>query len=228
MSHNANQQPTEAVEANQPPTEAVEASQPPTEAVETSAAVPTDLAWSQETAELTGSRDWRGMLRWAALVALLCSTVGAVVWFSTVLYRHEQQRPMAVVPTRTAVRPSAPPTTATVTVATAAPSSSPTAQPAPSAVPPSVAPAPTTKKRAHVFLYTTEEDQTMLSFLGEYVAVTNPAKVINLAHEYCRLLTQGKSTDQATSDVQAEGWGIDESTTNEITASAMRSYRDCY
>ncbi len=34
---------------------------PPTEAVETSAAVPTDLAWSheQDTTELTSRRDWR-------------------------------------------------------------------------------------------------------------------------------------------------------------------------
>jgi hypothetical protein len=122
-------------ETNQPPTEAVD--QPATDAVETAAAVPTDLAWSDESEGTErASRDWRGHLVWAALVALLCSTVGAVTWFSTVYYREQSHRPPVSMPnTNTAQKPTAP-ATVTVTPAPAAP----TAQLAPSTVPSSVAP----------------------------------------------------------------------------------------
>lgn len=117
---------------DQPITEAAS-----TEAVETSAAVPTDLAWSHEsdTTELP-RRDWRSALLWAALVALLCSMVGAVTWFSTVYYR-QSARP-TVPTTSAATRPPAPPTTATVTVIPAPAAVPPTNQPAPSTIAPAL------------------------------------------------------------------------------------------
>ncbi|MCV7402687.1 protein kinase [Mycobacterium fragae] len=83
-------------------------------------------------------------LVWAALVVLLCSIVGAVAWFSAMLYGAQSARPVPyTAPTTSTAQTSAaaaPPVTATVT---RAPSVIPsTTQPAPTVTPSSVAPAP--------------------------------------------------------------------------------------
>jgi serine/threonine-protein kinase len=86
----------------------------------------------------------RGRLVWAALVALLCSTVVAVAWFSAMLNREQSARPvLPTAPTTSAAQKptaAAPPVTVTVTPAPSV--ISPTAQPAPTVAPSSVAPAP--------------------------------------------------------------------------------------
>jgi serine/threonine protein kinase, bacterial len=86
----------------------------------------------------------RGRLVWAALVALLCSTVGAVAWFSAMPNREQSARPgLPTAPTTGAAQKptaAAPPVTVTVTPA---PSVTPSAaEPAPSVAPSSVAPTP--------------------------------------------------------------------------------------
>jgi Protein of unknown function (DUF732) len=167
--------------------------QPTTEAIETAAAVPTDLAWSREseTVELA-RRDWRGALRWAALVALLCSTVGAVVWFSLVLYHNhnQQQRPMAVLPTTTAVRPPAPPPPATVTVTPAPTVVPPTAQPAPSSVPSTP--------------WLTAADQDFLSILRKMrVGYPSPDYAIAHAHQVCSFRLNHPHDDAAAANYVA-------------------------
>jgi uncharacterized protein DUF732 len=93
-----------------------------TEVGDTIAATPADLAWSDESATAErSSRDWRGYLRWAAVVALLCSTVVAVVWFSAMLYRQQWSRPAVSTAPTTSATVARPPFTvappaATVTV----------------------------------------------------------------------------------------------------------------
>lgn len=64
----------------------------PTQAVHTTAS-PSEIeigsahAWSLDHGEEFGAESrWRGRLLWAGLVGLLCATVAAVVWFSTVFY----------------------------------------------------------------------------------------------------------------------------------------------
>jgi serine/threonine-protein kinase len=86
----------------------------------------------------------RGRLVWAALAAVLCSTVVAVAWFSAMLYREQSARPvLPTAPTTTAAeKPTAAPPPVTVTVTPAPSDISPTAQPAPPVAPSSVAPAP--------------------------------------------------------------------------------------
>jgi len=86
----------------------------------------------------------RRRLAWAALVALICSTVGAVAWFSATPNRDQSAQPMLpTAPTTSrAQKPTvaAPPVTVTVTPA---PSVTPSAgQPAPTVVSSSAAPTP--------------------------------------------------------------------------------------
>jgi serine/threonine protein kinase, bacterial len=82
----------------------------------------------------------RGRLVWAALVALLCSTVIAVAWFSATRYREQSARPAPTTSAAQQPTAAAPPVTVTVTPAPSV--ISPTAQPAPTVAPSSVTPAP--------------------------------------------------------------------------------------
>jgi serine/threonine-protein kinase len=70
---------------------------------------------------------------WAALVALLCSTVAAAAWFSAMRYREQSARP---------VLPTAPTTGAAQTPTGAAPPVAVTVTPASSAISPTARPAP--------------------------------------------------------------------------------------
>ncbi len=51
---------------------------------------------------------WRGRLLWAGLVGLLCATVAAVVWFSTVFYFEDRSTPKAGTPGRSSPTAQAP------------------------------------------------------------------------------------------------------------------------
>jgi serine/threonine protein kinase len=86
----------------------------------------------------------RGRLVWAAVVALVCSTVGAVAWFSAMVYRDQSARSVLPTAPTSSVAPkptaAAPPVTVTVTPPLAP--SSPTATAEPSMVPSSAAPTP--------------------------------------------------------------------------------------
>lgn len=156
---------------------------------------PADLAWSQEseTVELR-RRDWRGVLLWAALVALLCSTVGAVLVFSSVLYRSQFSRPVQSPPTSAAVRPSAPPTTATVTVTPAAPVSPSTTQPAPS----TVVPAP----------LSATDQQFLLSLRGAGISYPSADYAISHAHGVCDYMAThgGRAADGTAYVERTTGW----------------------
>jgi Protein of unknown function (DUF732) len=80
-------------------------------------------AWSLDDGDeprTEGEGNWRSWLMWAGLVALVCATVAAAVWFSMTFYFEEWARPSA----------------------SASVSSPPAAAPAPKPPPPSAAPAP--------------------------------------------------------------------------------------
>jgi serine/threonine protein kinase, bacterial len=104
-----------------------------TQAVET-AATPSENeiesahAWSLDHGEEPGVESkWRSRLLWAGLVGLLCATVAAVVWFSTVFYfqgrsTSKTATPGTSVPTAQAPIPaSAPPTPPSPSAATPPP-----------------------------------------------------------------------------------------------------------
>lgn len=71
-------------------------------------------AWSLDHGEESGVESrWPSRLRWAGLVALLCATVAAVVWFSMVFYIHGGLTPkptaqLAPPPSPTALVPPTP------------------------------------------------------------------------------------------------------------------------
>ena len=57
--------------------------------------------------------------------------------------------------------------------------------------------------------------------------IINPALVIAYAHEACRLLQQGESTDQMNQQMQAR-MGATTLDTLQLTSSAMLAYPNCY
>jgi Protein of unknown function (DUF732) len=124
----------------------------------------------------------RGRLAWAALVALLCSTVVAVALFSATRYREQSARPAlpAAPTTGAAQKPTAVAPPVTVTVAPAPSVISPTAQPAPTVAPSSVAPAPAQ------FSVTDQQFLTNLQRMGISIPTADAAEyAIEKAHAVC-------------------------------------------
>jgi serine/threonine protein kinase, bacterial len=124
----------------------------------------------------------RGRLVWAALVALLCSTVVAVAWFSAMLYREQSARPvLPTAPTTSAAqKPTAATPPVTVTVTPAPSVIPPTAQPAPTVAPSSVAPAPAQ------FSATDQKFLAVLQGAGISISTADAAEyAIEKAHAVC-------------------------------------------
>lgn len=87
-------------------------------------------------------------------------------------------------------------------------------------------PARTTTKPALTF--TAMQDQQVLDNLRSLgYTIYNPATVLHYAHEYCQLLHQGESIEQADARVQAESG---DTTTNvlQVTSSAQLAYPNCF
>jgi hypothetical protein len=63
-------------------------------------------AWSLDDGEEPGAEGrWRGRLLWAGLVALLCATVAAVVWFSMTFYAEDWAARKSAPPAHTSAAP---------------------------------------------------------------------------------------------------------------------------
>jgi hypothetical protein len=203
------------------------------------------LAWSSEvdTYEAAESHHdhWRARLLWAPLLMALVATAAAVLWFSATLYREE--RGLTVDPSQpsTHISPAhifaAPARAAHVpTPPTPQPPSS--AAPTPTTVvfvvPPPVStevpppPAGTPELPAPVPVFEDSRDQWLLNNLRSLgYTIVDPSLVIANAHQACRLLQQGESTDQMDQQMQAR-MGANMTDTLQLTSSAMLAYPNCY
>lgn len=205
-----------------------------------------DYAWSLETDASdtpTERYTWPGTWLRAALLAL-CATViagvvGVVGWAT--MPRHSDTHipaahghrpspaatPVAAPPSHhapaplVAVKPSVP-NTAPVPSPTVTIEASPPVQ---REVPP---PAPVPELPAPVPVFDDSRDQWLLNNLRSLgYTILNPSLVIANAHEACRLLQQGESTDQMNQQMQAR-MGASTIDTLQLTSSAMLAYPNCY
>jgi hypothetical protein len=199
------------------------------------------LAWSDtdndETIALDDDRDRTTFWLWlyAGTAAAVVLILGVVLWF--VLSDHHHPTEAVAVPASAApdvVLPASP--------AVAAPAPVPSATPAPAAhapavtieasppvmreVPPPPVAAPVPPAPATTF--DASRDQWLLNNLRSLgYTIVNPSLVIANAHEACRLLQQGESTDQMNQQMQAR-MGASTIDTLQLTSSAMLAYPDCY
>jgi Protein of unknown function (DUF732) len=201
-------------------------------------------AWSLELDESdspTEGYTWPAAWLRAALLALcaavIAGAIGVIGWTTAPRLSH----------TSTSVtrghRPSHPATPAAaprshpvpVPLAAPAPAPSTTAAPSPTVrieasppvateVPPP-APAP---KLAPPPVFEDSQDQWLLNNLRSLgYTIINPSLVISNAHEACRLLQQGESTDEMNKEMQAR-MGTDLTDTLQLTSSAMLAFPNCY
>jgi hypothetical protein len=213
----------------------------PTAAVSPTETNAVALAWSSEvdTHEPAESHsDCRTRLLWAPLLVAFVATSAAVVWFSATLYREERTLTAAHRETPAHISPahiSAAPARAAHTPAPPPPSS---AAPTPTTVvlvvPPPVStevpppPAATPELPAPVPAFEDSRDRWLLNNLRSLgYTIVNPSLVIANAHEACRLLQQGESTDQMDQQMQAR-MGASTIDTLQLTSSAMLAYPNCY
>jgi hypothetical protein len=89
-------------------------------------------------------------------------------------------------------------------------------------------PPPVPELPAPVPVFDDSRDQWLLNNLRSLgYTILNPSLVIANAHEACRLLQQGESTDQMNQQMQAR-MGANLTDTLQLTSSAMLAYPDCY
>jgi hypothetical protein len=203
-----------------------------------------DEAWSLEADESddpTGRHTWPDTWMRAALLAL-CATVIAgvvgVIGWATVP-RHSATHIPATHGHRPApaATPAAAPRSRSVPIPLAAHTLVPSAAPVPSptvtieASPPvqrEVPPPPVAAPEPPAPAFDPARDQWLLNNLRSLgYTILNPPLVIANAHEACRLLQQGESTDQMNQQMQAR-MGASTIDTLQLTSSAMLAYPDCY
>lgn len=89
-------------------------------------------------------------------------------------------------------------------------------------------PRPASELPAPVPVFDDSRDQWLLNNLRSLgYTILNPALVIANAHEACRLLQQGESTEQMNQQMQAR-MGASTIDTLQLTSSAMLAYPNCY
>jgi hypothetical protein len=203
-------------------------------------------AWSLEVDESddpTERYTWPGTWMRAALLALcatlIASVVGVVGW-ATMPRRSDTHIPAThghrAAPTATPVAaprnsPVPLPLAAPAPVSSTAPVPSPTvtieaSPPVQREVPPPPPPVP--EPPAPMPVLDDSRDQWLLNNLRSlgYTIVNAPLVIAN-AHEACRLLQQGESTDQMNQQMQAR-MGASTIDTLQLTSSAMLAYPNCY
>jgi hypothetical protein len=194
------------------------------------------LAWSQETE--TATADYLP-LPWSLLGLLAAVVVFGVGLPAFAVGIDETAPSVAVSAPATVTETMAPPTTETVASVpdvdreapqpvAAAPT---TPAPIPATLTQPAAAAPTTTAPTPVPVFTSAEDQRLVANLRGYyttrsLADTDPAAAIRYGHEFCNLMQQRTTVDQADRDIQAAtGW--DDSTISMVTSSAVQAYSNC-
>jgi hypothetical protein len=149
------------------------------------------------------------------MVVLLLAVAVAGIWLAAPLFRSTPVIHVAPQPKPSAVMPPPP-----VTV---------TAQPPPPVTitePPTAAPS-----KVPTGIETPEQDAWLLTRLKvvmgyNTLASEEPGLVVDVAHQFCRLLRLGESTRQANDDMQAiTGWG--KLATAQVDSTAQEAYSDC-
>ena len=205
-----------------------------------------DEAWSLEVDESdddpTQRHTWPGTWMRAALLALSAMVIAAVVgvlgWAT--MPRHSATALPATHAHRrapAAARVAAPPIHHVTTPLAAPKPAVPSPTPAPAvtieASPPvqheiAPPPPPVPEPPAPTPVFDDSRDQWLLNNLRSLgYTIINPPLVIANAHEACRLLQQGESTDQMDRQMQAR-MGASMLDTLQLTSSAMLAYPDCF
>jgi hypothetical protein len=201
-------------------------------------------AWSLEDESDTPTEPYTWPSAWlrAGLLVLCAAVIAGVIW--AVGWVVVGRKPtIAAVPAASGHRPSpaatpaAAPRSHSVPAPLAAPAPAPrtTVAPMPTvrieASPPvatEVSPPPPAPKLPPAPVFEDNRDQWLLNNLRSLgYTIVNPALVISNAHEACRLLQQGESTDLMNQQMQAR-MGASMLDTLQLTSSAMLAYPNCY
>ena len=208
-----------------------------------------ELAWSLDDGAATPVERHSWRLAWAqaavfaALGAVCAFAVGAVGWVLVGVHDVSRQAPpvtrraqeVAPTPNRTAPTALAAPATVTVeatppTVTVKATPPTVTVEPAPATVTVRVPAGPLAAPRSSLTPPAADPvgDQRFLDHMRAlgYVIV-NRQLLLDNAHEACRLLRQGDSTDQVNQEM-ATRMGTSTADTLQLVSSAMLAYPDCY
>lgn len=204
----------------------------------------THEAWSLEDESGTPAEPYTWPSTWlrAGLLALCAAVIAGAIWAVGWAVAGDKPTTAAVAATGShraspAATPAAAPRRRPVPVPMAAPAPAPTttAVPTPTvtidASPPvetEVPSPPPAPKPLPMPVFEDIHDQWLLNNLRSLgYTIINPALVISNAHEACRLLQQGESTDQMNQQMQ-ERMGASMLDTLQLTSSAMLAYPNCY
>ncbi|WP_139334608.1 DUF732 domain-containing protein [Mycobacterium colombiense] len=229
-----------------------QAHEPETTDMPTSAAQTPELAWSLDDGDIEPQhRSWPRTAALATGILAAGSSIAAGLWLGVPGFKHTVTN--VVAPHTSLVAPTKEVMLAPVTTTVAAHCAPghnadkgclPVVVPGPTTVTVTATPTtatqrysdgdnaenmpPVTTATKPALTFTAAQDQQVIDNLrGLGYTINNPATVLYYAHEFCRLLHQGESIEQADGRIQAESG---DTTTNvlQVTSSAQLAYPNCY